>query len=394
MILAHRIRLDITCKQAKYFAQAAGTARMVWNWALAEWKRQYEAGKKPKGSDLKKQFNSIKYQLFPWLDGVHRDAHSAPFAKLQEAFNRFFKNLAKRPRFKRKGKCKDSFEVANDRLKVDGNRVRLPVIGWVRMTEAVRFTGKIMSATVSRTADHWYISFQIDVGDFKKDRTGNGTVGVDLGIKSLAVTSKGETFQSPKPLSKFLKCLNWLQRRLSRGRKGSKRREKLKLKIARLHNRIKSIRHDCLHKLTTKLCRENQAVVIEDLCVKGMLKNRKLSRAVSDVGMYEFRRQIEYKSKIYGTELIVANRFYPSSKTCSKCQAVKDSLSLSDRTFKCGGCGFEIDRDLNAAVNLSTLGLRETEARGPEGSGVGRKAKTKPRWVEARTKPSPPSGAT
>jgi putative transposase len=387
MIVAHKIQLDPTVAQAKYFAQAAGTARFVWNWALDEWDRQYKDGGKPSGMSLKREFNKVKYELFPWLDGIHRDAHAAPFANLQKAFVKFFKKTAKRPKRKKKDKSRDSFAIANDKLRVEDNRVRLPIIGWIKMTESIRFGGKIMSATVSRIADRWYISFSIDVGDYKKERTGDGTVGVDLGIKTLAVTSDGEEFQAPKPLKKFKKKLKRAQRRLAKRVKGSKRRNKQKRKVAKLYAKIASIRQDCLHKLTTYLCKNHAVVVIEDLCVKGMLKNRKLSRAIADLGFYELRRQLGYKSGIYGTLLVVADRWFPSSKTCSNCQTVKDSLSLAERIFKCESCGFEIDRDLNAAENLCTLGLRETYARGPEGSGRTLASATKPCRVETRTKP-------
>jgi len=204
MILSHKIRLDATYRQQVYFVQAAGTSRLVWNWALAEWDRQYQAGKKPSGVSLKRQFNAIKYELYPWLNGIHRDAHATPFADLQRAFSRFFKKMAKRPRFKKKGRSRDSFAVANDKLRVEGSRVRLPVIGWVRLRESIRFTGRILSAVVSRTADHWYISFQIDVGAVKLERTGDGIIGVDLGIRTLVVTSNGQEFQAPRPLKSFL----------------------------------------------------------------------------------------------------------------------------------------------------------------------------------------------
>lgn len=386
MILAHKIRIDATVRQANYFAQAAGTSRLVWNWALAEWNRQYEAGQKPSGFSLKKQFNAVKYVLFPWLSDIHRDAHAAPFANLQKAFSRFFQKKAKRPKFKTRGRCCESFAVANDKLKVAGERVRLPVIGWVRLTEPVRFSGKILSATVSRTAGRWYISFQVDVGEAARDRIGDSVVGVDLGIKTLAVTSDGQQFNSPKPLARYLLKLKRLQRWLSRKKKGSKRREKLKSRIARLYARIRNIRQDCLHKLTTKLCQSNKLVVIEDLCVKGMLRNRKLSRAVSDMGFFEFRRQLEYKARLYAAELIVIDRWFPSSKTCSSCQSVKASLALAERTFKCENCGYTIDRDLNSAINIRAAGLAVL-ARGPEGSGHCRETRTKPRRVEARTKP-------
>jgi putative transposase len=386
MFISHKIQLDPTVKQAIYFAQAAGTSRMVWNWALLEWERQYKEGGKPSGMKLKKEFNAVKYTLFPWLEGIHRDAHAAPFAHLQKSFQRFFKKTSRRPKPKVKGRCKDSFGVANDSFRVKDNRVRLPIIGWVRLTEPLRFSGKIMSATVSRTADKWFISIQVDAGDYTKPRTSNGTVGIDLGVKTLATCSDGQVFDSPKPLARFLSKIRHIRRRLSRKKKGSSRYQKLKTMIARLHARIRNIRQDCLHKVTTTLCRENQTVVVEDLCVKGMLKNRKLSRAISDVGMYEFRRQLEYKALIYGTRVVVADRFYPSSKTCSNCQAVKDVLSLAERTYNCASCGFEIDRDLNAARNLCTLGLRGIYARGPKGSGSCRKTSTKPCRVETRTK--------
>lgn len=389
MILAHKIRLNATCKQRAYFARAAGTARLVWNWALAEWERQYRLGEKPTGASLKKQFNKVKYELYSWLKGIHRDAHSAPFANLQKAFVRYFQKKANRPKFKKRDRSHDSFAVSNDRLTVKGDRIRLPLIGWVKLAESIRFPGRIISAVVNRTADHWYISFQIDVGEVKKKRVSNAIVGVDLGIKTLAITSDGQKVEALHQLKYFIKKLANMQRRLARKVKGSHRRAKLKGAIARLHATITNIRRDCLHKLTTKLCRENQTVVIEDLCVKGMLANRKLSRAIANIGFYEFRRQLKYKSEMYGTELVFANRFYPSSKTCSNCKSVKTSLALSERTYKCGSCGLEIDRDLNAAKNLCTLGFRETNARGPEGSGFGCKTGSKPRRDEARTKPCP-----
>lgn len=307
---------------------------------------------------------------------------------LQKAFLGFFKKTAKKPKFKSKGKCRDSFSIANDKLTVDGNRVRLPIIGWVKLRESLRFSGKIIAAVVSRTADHWYISFQVNVDDINKSRTQDNTVGVDLGIKSLAVTSNGEVHDSPKPLRRFLGKLKRLQKQFSRKVKGSNRREKLKTKIARLHARIRNIRHDCLHKLTTKLCRENQTVVVEDLCLKGMFANRKLSRAVSDIGLFEFRRQLEYKAKMYGTKLVVINRWYPSSKTCSNCQNVKSTLLLTERTYRCSNCGVEIDRDLNAAINIHAAGLAVL-ARGLKGSDTNLTVSVKPCQVEARTKPCP-----
>lgn len=388
VILSHRIQLDPTFKQRRYFAMACGTARMVWNLALAEWNRQYEAGEKPNWAKLKREFNATKYERFPWMKQIHRDAHSQPFANLDNAFKWFFKKIAKHPQFKKKGSSKDSFFVANDKLRIDGQCVVLPKIGRVRLAESLRFVGKIMSATVSRTADRWFISIQVDVSEHRKQRSGNIIVGVDLGVKTAATLSTGEKVTSPKPLKFSLKKLARIQRKFSRQKKGSKNRGKTKLKISRLHAKIANIRKDFLHKLTTRLSRENQTIVIEDLNVQGMMANRKLSCAISDIGFYEFRRQLEYKSEIYETKIVIADRWYPSSKTCSKCGWIDKKLKLFNRTFHCDSCGNKLDRDVNAAMNLRTLGLSGI-ACGSEGSDSSRKASVKPCRVEAGTKSCP-----
>ena len=171
----------------------------------------------------------------------------------------------------------------------------------------------------------------------------------------MATPSNGEKVDGPKPLRKALKKLRRYSRQHSRKKKGSKNREKSRIRLARLHRRIRNIRKDSIHRLTTKLCRENQAVVIEDLSVRGMMRNRRLARHIADMGWCEFRRQLEYKSKIYGTRLVIADRWFPSSKKCSYCGAVRDELSLGERTFCCSSCGFKLDRDLNAARNLENL---------------------------------------
>lgn len=359
MILSHRIQLDPTFKQKRYFAMAAGTARLVWNIGLAEWTRQYESGEKPNGMQLKKQFNATKYERFSWLTQIHRDAHSQPFANLQKAFAAFFKGIAKRPVFKKKGKSKDSFSVANDKFKVEGMTVVLPKIGRVRLRESLRFTGKIISATVSRTADKWFISIQVDVGNYQRNRISDETVGVDLGVKVAATLSTGESITAPKPLKSRLKKLARIQRKMSRQQKGSKNRSKTKVKLSRLHAKIANIRKDFLHKLTTNLSKNHGMIVIEDLNVKGMMANRKLSRPISDIGFFEFRRQLEYKSEIFKTQVIVADRWYPSSKTCCECGWIKKDLKLSNRVFRCESCDNVRDRDDNASQNLRSLGLRD-----------------------------------
>lgn len=383
--LAHKIQLDPTVKQSRYLAMAAGTARFVWNHGLAEWDRQYKAGLKPNGAKLKKEFNKVKYERFPWLEEIHRDAHAQPFANLQTAFVRFFKGKARRPKFKKKGR-RDSFYVANDKIRFDDFRARLPVIGWVKTTENLRLKGKVMGASVSREGGRWFLSVRVK-GNFARQRKGDGVVGVDLGVKTAIVPSQGQPESAPKPLKKSLKKLARLSRQLSRRKPGSQGRAGAKAQISRLHWHVAQIRKDWLHKITDRLCRENQTVVIEDLNVKGMMANHKLARAISDVGFYEFRRQLEYKAKLYGTEVVVAPRFFPSSKMCSGCGTVKKELTLAERVFHCDQCGLTLDRDLNAARNLRTLGLRGIDARGQDGNVSSVKPDQTTSLEEAGTKP-------
>lgn len=362
MILAHRIALDPTCKQRGYFARAAGTARFTWNWALARWDELSAQGQRPTGSSLKLEFNAIKYEQWPWLADIHRDAHSQPFANLQKALTAFFKGDAERPTFKKKGKCRDSFYVSNDKFRVNGQRVRLPVVGWVRLREGLRFTGKILGAVVSREADRWFISIQVDVGDYHRERTGDGVVGVDLGLTMYATLSTGEKIAGPKPLRAALRKLRRCSQQVSRRQKGSARRERAKRALARVHACVKNLRADFCHKLTTRLCRENQAVGVETLAVANLVRNRRLAQSISDAGWGETLRQLAYKGPIFGCTVSAADRFEPSSKRCSACGLVKDELPLSERVFRCEGCSLVRDRDHNAALNLVPPAWRESTA--------------------------------
>lgn len=351
MQLTHKIRIDTTCKQREYFSRAAGTHRFCFNWALEEWNRQYAAGLKPTAYALRKQFNALYKKEFPWVGEVHRDCHSQPFADLQTAYGNFFAKRANKPAFKSKHKSRKSFYVANDKFDIEGKVCRLPVIGKVRLREELRFSGKISCARVAEDAGEWYLCVVVDVGDSNRERTGDGIVGVDLGIKTLATLSTGEVFENPKPLRKAQKRLRRAQRKVSRRVKGSKNRTKQKRVVARIHARVTRIRRDTIHKMTSKVCRENQTVAIEDLNVKGMVKNHCLAQAVSDAAFRECRRQVEYKSILYGGNVVVADRFFPSSKRCSNCGAIKETLSLRERVYVCD-CGLRLDRDSNASRNL------------------------------------------
>ena len=284
---------------------------------------------------------------------VHRDCSSQPFADLGKAFSNFFSKRAKYPKFKCKGKCKDSFYVAADKFKVEGKKVKLPKIGWVKMTEDLRFKGKQMSARVTRCGKHWFISIAVQMDSYVRCKNEHLVpMGVDLGIKCTATCTDGSTYNSPKPLRKLAKKLRKQKRRLKNKQKGSRNREKQKFKIATIYEHISNIRKDFIHKMTTEVVRKSQAIVLEDLAVLNMLKNHNLAKALSDESFYEIRRQFEYKCKLYNVPLLISNRYFPSSKLCSKCGWKNTELTLKDRVFKCKQCGLEIDRDLNAAYNL------------------------------------------
>lgn len=381
MILAHAIRLVPTLAQEEYFRRACGASRFTYNWTLAEWKRRYEAGEKPSGRSLKKQFNSIRREQFPWTYEVHRDCTARPFDHVQRAFQNFFRGLktGKKvgyPKFKKRGKSRDSFYIANDRIGFDGLRVRIPVLGLVKMREQLRFDGDVVGATVMRSADQWHIVVQVDVGEFTRPRTGDNAVGVDLGIKDSAVLSTGEVIDGPKALRKNIKQLQRLSRSHSRKQKGSNNRRKSAMKLARFHLRIANIRKDWQQKFTTYLCKNHAAVGIEDLCVSGMVRNRKLARSIADEGFGEIRRQLSYKALVFGTDIVIHDRWFPSSKTCSRCGHVKDVLPLSIRTYECAACGLVIDRDANAAINLEpTRGYRGSNACGDGSAGSIRRVK-------------------
>ncbi len=389
MIVAHKIALDPNDKQATYFARAAGTARFAYNWALAEWQRQYEAWKqdnslpKPSQAALRRQLNAIKREQFPWMLEVTKNAPQMAIIQLGEAFKNFFAGRAKYPKFRKKG-VHDRFTLTNDQFSIDGCRIRIPNLGWVRMRESLRFNGKIMSATISRVADRWFVSITVDTEDPPKSRAENqGTVGVDLGVAALATLSTGETITGPKPHKALLDRLRRLSRSLSRKQKGSSNRRKARAKLARLHARIANIRSDALHKLTTEITRRFHTIGIEDLNVRGMAKNRRLARSIADMGFFEFRRQLEYKATMRGGVVVVADRWFASSKTCSACGSVQEAMPLSVRQWICPDCGTRHDRDLNAAINLKNMAVSSTvTACGEEGAGRARKSAVKPASVK------------
>ena len=379
MLIAHRIALDLNNVQVTYMARAAGTARFAYNWALAEWKHQYQAWKldnsqpQPRQAALRRQLNSIKREQFPWMLEVTKCAPQMAIIHLGDAFKNFFAGRSKYPQFRKKG-VDDRFTLTNDQFSIDGSRIRIPNLGWVRMCEALRFVGKIMSATISRVADRWFVSITVDTKDHSHlpKAENQGVVGVDLGVSALATLSTGEVIAGPKPYKALLDRLRRLSRSLSRKQKGSSNQAKTKL--AKLHARIAATRSDALHKLTSDLTRRFHNIGIEDLNVRGMVKNRHLARSIADIGFFELRRQLEYKAAMRGGQALVVDRFFPSSKTCSGCGHKLEALPLAVREWTCPVCGSIHDRDVNAAINLKNMAVSSTvSACGEEGSGRRRK---------------------
>ena len=364
MIRAHKIRIFPNKEQETGLKKACGCARKAWNWALSRWEETYKAGGKPSAYGLKKELNAIKEEQFPWMYESTKTAPEQAVLNLGKAYQNFFKGLkAKRkvgkPKFKSKKAAKDSFYLCNTNPRIKLDKFHVPNISnGIKMSEELRFQGKIMSYTVSRDIDRWYVSVLVETDVEELPKTGK-TVGVDLGIKTLATMSDGTTIENPHHLKKQLGRLARKQRELSRKQKGSKNREKARIKVAKIHRTVRLARKDTLHQMTIKFVRAYDIIVIEDLNVKGMVKNHKLARAISDCGFGMFRTMLENKCNMYGKTLVIADRFFPSSKTCSNCGYKKEELKLSERTFHCDTCSFEIDRDRNAAINLEKYPLVE-----------------------------------
>lgn len=385
MFATHRIRLDPNNVQATYLARAAGTARFAYNWALAEWLKQYAAYKadpklaKPSEAALRRQLNAIKRSEFPWMLEIAKNAPQMAITQLGRAFQNFFAKRAGFPTFRRKGRD-ERFSLTNEAFRVKDKLIRIPKLGWVRMHESVRYVGHILSATISRVAGHWYASITVEMSEPSLPLAETqGAVGVDLGITTLATLSNGEKITGPRPLSKLLKRLRRQSRNMSRKVKRSCNWMKAKLKLARLHDRIANIRRNSLHQLSNDLTRRFHTIGIEDLNVKGMLANGRLARVISDMGFHELRRQLEYKSAWRGRELLIADRWYPSSKMCSSCKHKLHDLTLGVRQWTCPLCGTTHDRDVNAAINLKNMAVSFTvSACGGEGTGHTRKHEAKP----------------
>ena len=368
---AHRVALKPTPEQEVRFGQHAGYARFAYNWAVGEFKAGLDVGEWLNHQSLRPRWNRVKGIIAPWaaelsqnaakyaiIDFGQASAAWGKYRKRQKAGRRSGRRVGF-PRFKRR-RHEQGFRADNgpDTVRVDRKVVILPKIGRVAMVEHLRFRGSIREVTINRTAGTWFVCFCIEDGQETPPVKFGPTIGVDVGVGMMAVCSDGTTVGNPKALASGIKRLRQLDKAIARSRNvhgkstHSNRRERLYARRRNLHARIVNVRNDNHHKATTAIAKTAGRVVVETLNVSGMIRNRRLARALSDAGMSGFLSKLEYKCAWYGTEFVKADRWFASSKLCAHCGWKNDDLTLSDREWWCGGCGVLNERDYNAAVNL------------------------------------------
>jgi len=352
----HKVALDLNNVQATYMAKAAGTARFAYNWALAQWKEQYERSRtdpeaiKPSQLSLRRRLNAVKAEQFGWMLEVTKCAPQEAIIDLGRAFANFFAGRAGFPSFHRKGE-RDSFRLSPGQFAVQGRRLRIPNLGWVKMREDLRWPdARLLSVTISKRRDRWFASVVCDLPDPVREPRPVAAVGIDVGTGAY-VTSDAKITAVPRAYRKAEAQLRRAQQALSRKQRGSKNRARARARVARIHGRTADVRANWLHQLTRDLVDEYSVIGIEDLNVRGMTKNKRLAKSVLDAGFFEFRRQLEYKAPESGAQVVVADRWFPSSKTCNACGARTKHLPLQVRSWVCE-CGTSHHRDINAAINL------------------------------------------
>jgi len=359
MLLAHQIELRPTPEQAVYFDKACGSKRHCYNQLLAHFSQPEHKWSKTAAYQY---YITVIRKQFTWYNEVSsRVTHNA-IDDLDNAFKHFFRQVKAKqkagfPKFKRKN-VKDSFALREaEKFKVDDYELRIEKLKTkIKLRQKLRFQGSPKQVTISKRAGKYFASILVETDDYNpKDIDRQSSVGVDFGIQSLAVLSTGQAFSAHQQLKTNLKKLRKVNKQLSRKVNGSNRRAKAKLAVAKLHFRIARQRQAILHELSDYLTKTFDVITLEDLNIKGMVRNKKLSRAIHDAGFGYLRQMIEYKAKLRNATVVVAPRFFPSSKMCSACGMLKDDLTLSERTFICA-CGLNTNRDFNAAVNLNQYG--------------------------------------
>ena len=375
MIKSIKIRLSPTKEQEELMFQSVGIARFAYNWGLSKWEEMYKEGIKPSKAKIRKEFNNSirKNDDFKWLYNVSGQITAQAFADLEDAYKNFFDGLAQRPKFKNKKKSKKSFYVRYDAIKFSNNRVNIEKIGKVKYSSNYKIPklDKYTNPRCHFDGKYWYLTFGFEHGESQASLNEDLSIGIDLGISHLAIVNHLdkpiENINKSKEVRRLKKKLKRLQRQVSRkyemNKKGSKFVKtnniiKLEKQIKLVHRRLNNIRNNHIHQATSKIIKLNPyRVVMEDLNVSGMMKNKHLAEKIAEQKFYEFKRQMKYKCQFNKIEFFEADRWYPSSKACSCCKNIKKDLKLSDRTYNCNVCGLVIDRDKNASINLGNYKL-------------------------------------
>lgn len=376
MILSKKVRLYPTELQEQKLWQSVGTARFIYNWTLAKQEENYKnGGKFISDNELRKEITVLKKSELIWLNEVSNNVAKQAVKDACDAYKRFFKGLADKPRFKSKKKAKPSFYNDNCKLKVKNNAVNIEKVGWVNIRSySIPLNVKYSNPRISFDGKYWFISVGIEQETLQTELT-TESIGIDVGVKDLAICSNGMTFKNinkSKEVKRLKKVLKRKQKKVSRKYEMNKIESevknrcqfkktnniiKLEKEIRLLHRKLSNIRSNHIHQATNKIAKAKPSrVVMETLNVKGMMKNRHLSKAIAEQCLYDFKVKMKYKCELYGIKFVEADKWYPSSKTCSECGTIKKDLKLKDRVYNCS-CGLSIDRDLNASINLSKYKL-------------------------------------
>ena len=391
MIKTQKITLRPDRDQIAWFYQQCGYAKFAYNSALSDFKAKLSTDNFLSMYDLNKRFNQKK-KAYDWTKAQDQRAAMYAVHNLGQAIDNWKSKRAKFPKLKKRG-CKHSYTTDEQSVRIEGKRIKLPKIGWIKTFETLRFRGRIVSVTISRTAHRWFASVSVEVqppiyecqassesvdwfiSNTKIEDTQvvdventksveistHPTIGVDVGINTLATLDNGTKYENPKALKRYERKLKREQRKFSRKVFLSQNWYKQKRKVERLHYRIACIRKDAHHKATTEIVNMAGAIAIETLKVTNLLKNKKLAKALSDAALGGFLEKLKSKAEALGMPIIQADTFFASSKTCSTCGHKKNNLTLSDREYQCANCRTSIDRDVNAALNLKHVAVGYTE---------------------------------
>lgn len=370
MILAKKVRLKPTKEQEQKLWQSAGTARFIYNWTLAKQEENYQnGGQFLQDGVLRKELTQLKKGDLAWLYDVSNNVAKQAVKDACNAYKRFFKGLAEKPRFKSRKRSKPAFYNDNVSLEVKPKRVLIEKVGWISTNEQIPLDCSYKNPRISFDGKYWHLSVGIEQPQPSIELT-EEIIGIDVGIKKLAVCSNGidsQNINKTKKVKKLEKRLRRLQRSVSRKYQMNKEGNrfvktcniiKQEKRIRLVHRQLTNIRNNHIHQETNKIVKTKPSVVVmETLNIKGMMKNKHLSKAIAKQKLYEFKQQMQYKCQKYGIQFVEADKWFPSSKLCSSCGCVKKRLSLSERTYQCENCGLEIDRDFNASLNLRQYGF-------------------------------------